>query len=115
LKELIVTDEKDAEINEASLSAFINYLQANNESNQVIKKSLKKQLDNEDFTTSNEQVSLIEDGKTMGIFSNYKLKVKTVNLTIKGLDEDDQISLTIDGFEDKLKIGRASCREREEK
>jgi len=102
LKELIVTDEKDAEINEASLSAFINYLQANNESNQVIKKSLKKQLDNEDFTTSNEQVSLIEDGKTMGIFSNYKLKVKTVNLTIKGLDEDDQISLTIDGFEDKL-------------
>src|SRR5690625_830307 len=102
LKELIVTDEKDAEINEASLSAFIHYLQANNESNQVIKKSLKKQLDNEDFTTSNEQVSLIEAGKTMGIFSNYKIKVKTVNLTIKGLDEDDQISLTIDGFEDKL-------------
>lgn len=102
LKKLLEPGENNAEINKASLSAFVNYLQANNESFQVIKDGLKKQIDDEDFTSSKEQVSLVKDGKVMGVFPNYKLKVKTVNLKAKGQADDDNVQLAMEGFKKPL-------------
>lgn len=95
LKQLMKPDEKDAEVNKESLSAFSKYLQANNESYQVIKDGFEKQIENDDFKSSNTQVSLIKDGKRMGIFPNYKMKVNTVHLKVKGNEDSDKVSLAI--------------------
>lgn len=97
LKELIHSDEKDVAINKESLTAFINYLKANNESYQVIKEGLNKQIDKEDFTSAALQINLFEDGKALGIFPTYKLKVTTVNLNVKGLEDGDKIILDMEG------------------
>ncbi|WP_269410603.1 TcaA second domain-containing protein [Lentibacillus daqui] len=97
LKKLVEPDKQEAVINKTSLSAFVAYLKENNESFQVIKDELKKQIEDKDFTSSKEQVSLFEDGKTMGIFPNYKLKIRTVNLKAKGQDDSDKLSLAIKG------------------
>lgn len=102
LKELIEPDEKDVEINKESLSALINYLKANNESYQVIKENFKKQINDEDFTSSKEQLNLFEDEKTMGIFQNYKFKVRTVNLQLKGEDDGDKVNLAVEGSNEAL-------------
>lgn len=102
LKELIEPDKKEAKVNKSSLTAFIDYLKANNQSYQVIKDGLKKQIKDKDFTSSNLQVSLFEDSKTMGIFPNYKLKVKTVHLELKGDLEDDKIILAIEDSKEPL-------------
>lgn len=97
LKQLMKPDEKDAEMNKESLSAFNKYLQANSESYQVIKEGFEKQIENEDFKSSNMQVSLIKDGKKMGIFSNYKMKVNTVHIKVKGNEDNDKVDLvTVD-------------------
>src|SRR5699024_11059754 len=102
LKKLIEPDQKDAVINKESLSAFVKYLKTNNESYQVIKDSLNKQIENEDFTSSAEQVSLVEDGKSLGMFPNYKLKAKTVNLIAKGQDDNDKLNFAIKNFKKSL-------------
>lgn len=102
LKEMIQVDEKDVEINKQSLTSFVNYLKANNESYQVIKDGFKKQIKDDDFTSSYELVSLVEDGKTMGVFPNYKLKVTTVNLKLKGTEDDDEVELVVEGFKKPL-------------
>ncbi len=100
LKQLIKLDEKDAEVNKESLEAFIKYLKANNESYKVIKDGFEKQIDNDDFKSANLQVSLIKDGKTMGLFPNYQVHIKTVNLKVKGQDDEDKINLaTVDNEE----------------
>src|SRR5699024_11777626 len=78
IKEMIEPDEKGAKVNKKSLSAFTSYLKENNESYQVIKDGFKKQIENEDFTPSSAQVSLVSDGKTLGMFPNFKLNVETV-------------------------------------
>lgn len=97
LKQLMKPDEKDAEMNKESLSAFNKYLQANNESYQVIKDGFDKQIEDDDFKSSNLQVSLMKDGKKMGIFPNYKMKVNTVHLKVKGNEESDKVNLaTVD-------------------
>lgn len=77
-------------------------MKANNESYQVIKDGFKKQIKDDDFTSSYELVSLVEDGKTMGIFPNYKLKVTTVNLKLKGTEDDDEVELVVEGFKKPL-------------
>ena len=102
LKQLMKPDEKDAEINKESLSAFSKYLQANNESYQVIKDGFEKQIEDDDFESSNLQVSLIKDGKKMGIFPNYKMKVNTVHLKVKGNEDRDKVSLAIVDSDDSI-------------
>src|SRR5699024_3567322 len=102
LKQLMKPDEKDAEINKESLSAFSKYLQANNESYQVIKDGFEKQIEDDDFESSNLQVSLIKDGKKMGIFQNYKMKVNTVHLKVKGNEDRDKVSLAIVDSDDSI-------------
>lgn len=102
LKEMIEPDEKGAKVNKKSLSAFTAYLKENNESYQVIKDGFKKQIENEDFTPSSAQVSLVSDGKTLGMFPNFKLNVETVNVKVKGAEDDNDISLAIEGFDKPL-------------
>lgn len=102
LKQLMKPDEKDAEVNKESLSAFSKYLQANNESYQVIKNGFEKQIEDDDFKSSNLQVSLIKDGKKMGIFPNYKMKVNTVHLKVKGNEDRDKVSLAIVDSDDSI-------------
>lgn len=102
LKDLIEPDEKNVEINKASLSALINYLQANNDSYQLLKESFKQQIESDDFTSSQEQLNLFEDDKTMGLFQNYKFNVKTVNLKAKGRNSGDKVNLAIEGSKKAL-------------
>lgn len=103
LKQLMKPDEKDAEMNKESLSAFSKYLEANNESYQVIKDGFEKQIEDDDFKSSNLQVSLIKDGKKMGIFPNYKMKVNTVHLKVKGNEDRDKVGLAIVDSDDSIK------------
>ncbi|MRX73389.1 hypothetical protein GJU40_14665 [Bacillus lacus] len=98
LKELIIPDDQQAEVNNISLTAFIQYLQKNNSSYQVIKESLNEQVKNEDFTETGQQVSLIEDGKKWGIFQQYKIKVKTAFIKVTGQEEGDELNLSIKGI-----------------
>src|SRR5699024_9838212 len=102
LKQLMKPNEKDAEMNKEALSAFSKYLQANNESYQVIKNGFEKQIEDDDFKSSNLQVSLIKDGKKMGIFPNYKMKVNTVHLKVKGNEDSDKVSLAIVDSDDSI-------------
>lgn len=102
LKEIVEPDKKEAKVNKASLSAFINYLNKNSESHQVIKEEFKKQITNDDFSTPTAQASLILDGKTMGIFPDYKVQIKTVNIKAKGVEENDKLSLGVEGFKDPI-------------
>lgn len=102
LKDLIEPDKKNVDINKKSLSAFSNYLKTNNESYQVIKEGFKKQIDAEDFGSSNAQVSLFKDGKTLGVFPDYKMEVKTVGLKVKGPEKDNEVSLAIEGSKKPL-------------
>src|SRR5699024_2106620 len=89
-------------MNKESLSAFIKYLQANNESYQVIKDGFEKQIDDDDFKSSNTQVSLIKDGKSMGMFPIYKVKVKTVHVKVKGQEDGDKVTLAVADSEDSM-------------
>src|SRR5699024_4390413 len=95
IKEMTEPDEKGAKVNKKSLSAFTSYLKENNESYQVIKDGYKKQIENEDFTPSSAQVSLVSDGKTLGMLSNFKLNVETVNVKVKGAEDDNEVSLAL--------------------
>lgn len=74
LKNLIVTDNKKAAVNDASINAMIDYLKRNNNSFQVIKDSLNKQIQDKDFTTTNQQISLVRHGKKWGLFSELQVK-----------------------------------------
>ena len=102
LKQLMKPNEKDAEMNKEALSAFSKYLQANNESYQVIKNGFEKQIEDDDFKSSNLQVSLMKDGKKMGIFPNYKMKINTVHLKVKGNEDRDKVSLAIVDSDDSI-------------
>src|SRR5699024_7690491 len=102
LKEMIEPNEKGAKGNKKSLSAFTAYLKENKESYNYIKDGFKKQIDSEDFTPPSVQVSLVSDGKTMGMFPNFKLNVETVNVKVKGAEDDNDISLAIEGFDKPL-------------
>ncbi|WP_245595224.1 TcaA second domain-containing protein [Fictibacillus gelatini] len=99
---LIISDNKKAAVNDASLNALISFLKANNDSMQAIKEGLNKQIKDKDFTTSNQQISLVKDEKKWGFFTSYKLKVKTVKIKVTGQNEDDQINLSIQSLNKPL-------------
>lgn len=103
LKEIIKPDKNEAQVNKASLTAFINYLNKNSESHQVIKEEFKKQIADDDFLTPTAQASLILDGKTLGMFPDYKVQIKTVNIKAKGVEEDDKLSLGVEGFKEQIR------------
>ncbi|MYL61302.1 hypothetical protein GLW20_27750, partial [Virgibacillus halodenitrificans] len=111
LKELIVPDNKKAAVEKGTLTALITYLNENHNSFEVIKDGLDKQIKDKSFGTSNEQISLIETGKDMGIFPVYKLEAKTVNIKVSGQNEDDDIALEVNG----LKKSLSKTDEKEEK
>lgn len=102
LQKIIVPNDEDIEVNETSIKALIRYLQANNESNQDIKDGFKKQMNEGDFSVSNKQLSLFEDGKRMGIFPNYKIKAKGVHIKVKGQDDEDKSALSVKELEGSL-------------
>lgn len=103
LKEVIQPEHKDAEISKASLTGFTQYLKENNQSYELIKDEFDQQIEDDNYSSSNAQVSLVQDGKNYGMFPNYKVAVKTVNLRVKGLeDEDDKVTVDIKDFEDSL-------------
>ncbi|MYL44235.1 hypothetical protein GLV94_01120 [Virgibacillus halodenitrificans] len=111
LKELIIPDNKKAAVEKGTLTALITYLNENHNSFEVIKDGLNKQIKDKSFGTSNEQISLIETGKDMGIFPVYKLEAKTVNIKVSGQNEDDDIALEVNG----LKKSLSKTDEKEEK
>src|SRR5699024_11956552 len=51
---------------------------------------------------SSAQVSLVSDGKTLGMFPNFKLNVETVNVKVKGAEDDNEVSLAVEGFDKPL-------------
>ncbi|MDQ0215352.1 hypothetical protein J2S13_001765 [Oikeobacillus pervagus] len=94
LKKWVIVDDHQAEINEASLNAMITYLKENKSSYEAIKESLEDQVNEKEFTPTNQQISLIEDGKMAGIWPKYKLFVKTASIKVIGQEVDDKISLS---------------------
>lgn len=102
LKDILLVDNKKAEIDESSLKAFVTYLNANYNSYQVIQDSLEEQLEKQEYKMTNQQISLVEDGKRFGIFTDYKLKVKTGYIKVTGLSEEDQVNLSVDKTKDFL-------------
>ncbi|MFK2826248.1 hypothetical protein QYG89_11285 [Bacillus sp. B190/17] len=107
LKELIVTDNHQAAVNQASIQAMIDYLKANNSSFDVIKAGLEEQIKERDYTTTAQQITLMQDDKKWGVFPNYKLKVKTVVIKVTGQNEKDRVSLSISGFDEPPKKQKA--------
>ncbi|AZV42424.1 hypothetical protein BAOM_1814 [Peribacillus asahii] len=102
LKDILLVDNKKAEIDESSLKAFVTYLNANYNSYQVIKDSLEEQLEKQEYSMTNQQISLVEDGKRFGVFTDYKLKVKTGYIKVTGLSEEDQVTLSVDKTKNSL-------------
>ncbi|MDY0404836.1 hypothetical protein P5G51_004960 [Virgibacillus sp. 179-BFC.A HS] len=102
LKEIIVPDDKKAVVEKNTLTALVNYLNANHNSFEVIKNSLQKQIKDDNYSDKSEQLYLIKDGKDMGMFPVYKLKAKTVALKISGQNETDKIALHVKGLKDAL-------------
>lgn len=103
LKEFILPDKKEAVVNNGSLTALVDYLRENDNSYQVIKDSIHEQMESEDYSPTNQQISLVEDGKKWGIITNYKLKVKTASIKMTGKNDGDKIKLTIDTLKQPLK------------
>jgi len=102
LVDLIVPSEASAEVSAASVQPLITYLGENNNSLQVIKDSLYDQIDKSDYSTTNQQISLIQDESQWGIFPNYKLYVKTGAIKLSGINEGDQVELTIEALENPI-------------
>lgn len=99
LKNIIIPDKPEAVVNEQSTTALLNYLKSNHHSYQVIKDGLQKQIEKKDFAKTNQQLSLIRDGKKWGLFNNYKLFVKTASIKVSGQYEEDSVYLTVDKSE----------------
>jgi hypothetical protein len=102
LVDLIVPDEQSAEVSAASVQPLITYLGENNNSLQVIKDSLYDQIDKSDYSTTSQQISLIQDESQWGIFPNYKLYVKTGAIKLSGINEGDQVELTIEALKNPI-------------
>lgn len=95
LENLILPDNDKALVDTTTLQALVTYLQTNSSNYQVIKEHLNEQVKNKDYTTSNQQISLVENGKQWGIFTDYKLKVKTLSIKVTGQNEDDRVKVSI--------------------
>ncbi|WP_142674259.1 TcaA second domain-containing protein [Priestia endophytica] len=102
LSELIVPNNEKAQVNKTSLQAFANYLQSNSSSLEAIEDSLDEQLKEKNFTETNSQVSLVEDGKELLFFPKYKFEVKTMELVIRGEQEGEKVTLSSNGFKKGL-------------
>ena len=102
MKSLILTDDEKAVVDPITLQALTTYLQSNNSSYQVIKDHLNEQVENKDYSMSNQQISLIEDGKQWGLFTDYKLKVKTLSIKVTGQNEDDKVKVSIKNLQKPL-------------
>ncbi|MCY8232089.1 TcaA second domain-containing protein [Priestia endophytica] len=102
LSELIVPNNEKAQVNKTSLQAFANYLQSNSSSLEAIEDSLNEQLKEKNFTETNSQVSLVEDGKELLFFPKYKFEVKTMELAITGEQEGEKVTLSSNGFKKGL-------------
>lgn len=94
LQELIVPDDKQAELSRSSIQAMISYLKENASSYEAIVEGLEQQVEENDYAASAQQISLTEEGKKWGVFSDYKLKAKTAVIKLTGQNETDTISLT---------------------
>lgn len=94
LQDVIVTDNKQAAVNKTAIQALIAYLKENSSSYDAIKEGLEEQINEGDYTSTSQQISLTEDGKKWGLFPQYKLKVKTAVIKVTGQNEDDRVSLT---------------------
>ncbi|WP_018662799.1 TcaA second domain-containing protein [Heyndrickxia acidiproducens] len=95
MEKLIKTDNQHALINNVSLKALLNYLKTNNNSYNVVKDGIRTQIKEKNYSQTNQQISLIEDGKKWGFFPNYKLMVKTVDLKVSGQNDRDKITVSI--------------------
>lgn len=103
LKELIDPVKKGTVVNKESIKAFAKYLNTNNSSFDAIKDGLNEQVEDKDYSATNQQVSLVESGKKWGIFREYKLKVKTGFIKVSGQNDDDQLSLSVDNLKESVK------------
>ncbi|AEP01475.1 TcaA second domain-containing protein [Heyndrickxia coagulans] len=95
LEGLIVADNPNALVNNTSLQAMIRYLKTNANSYQVIRDGIHNQIKDENYAETNQQISLVQDGKKWGFFPDYKLKVKTVHLKVTGQSDNDQLNVSI--------------------
>lgn len=103
LKELIDPDKKGTVVNNESIKAFAKYLNTNDSSFDAIKDGLNEQVEDKDFSATNQQVSLVEDGKKWGMFKEYKMRVKTGFIKVSGQNDEDQLSLSIDNLKESVK------------
>ncbi|NMD72562.1 hypothetical protein HHO41_20125 [Bacillus sp. DNRA2] len=103
LKGIILPDNKEAVVNTGTLASLVTYLRTNDQSYQVIKDGLKGQMEAKEYSPTNEQISLTADGKKWGIFTNYKLKVKTASIKVIGDNENDRVQLSIKTLKNQFK------------
>ena len=103
LKEMIDPDNNGTEVNNQSVKAFAAYLKANDSSFDAIKDGLNEQVEDENFSPTNQQVSLIESGEKWGIFKEYKLRVKTGFIKVTGQHDEDELSLTVGNMKEFVK------------
>lgn len=99
LQDIIIPNESGVDVNEQSVTALLNYLKTNDHSYQAIKDGFHKQIEKNDFTKTNQQVSLVQDGKKWGLFKQYKFFVKTATIKVSGQYEEDTVYLTVDQSE----------------
>ncbi|WP_233896588.1 TcaA second domain-containing protein [Heyndrickxia coagulans] len=66
LEGLIVADNPNALVNGTSLQAVIRYLKTNANSYQVVKDGIQNQIKDENYSETNQQISLVQDGKNGG-------------------------------------------------
>mgnify|MGYP001312257075 FL=1 len=66
LEGLIVADNPNALVNGTSLQAMIRYLKTNANSYQVVKDGIQNQIKDENYSETNQQISLVQDGKNGG-------------------------------------------------
>ncbi|WP_084786593.1 TcaA second domain-containing protein [Bacillus tuaregi] len=104
LTDLILPDQKEAVVNKGTLGALVAYLRANDHSYHAIKDGLYEQIEAKDYSSKNQQISIIRDGKKWGILTDYKLKVKTTSIKVSGQNENDQVQLSIKAVKKPLKI-----------
>lgn len=95
LEKLILPDDEKASVDTTALQALVTYLKTNSSSYDVIREHLNEQVKNKDYTTNDQQISLVENGKQWGIFTDYKLKVKTLSIKVTGQNEEDRVKVSI--------------------
>lgn len=95
LKQLLISDNKSAEITKSSSQALLNYLRTHKGAYREITDSLTKAAQTKKLD-SDGVLSITQQGRRYLLFKNYKLKLQTQPITVTGLRKGEQLALNAD-------------------